>query len=222
MGSSSAFTERPDWGTAVVLDPRELSRLESANARLRASHRRRTLAAAVFFVGSVASTLTACWERLCLTSVSGTMAAAVGRCEQQVHECRKNAARSGVALAALARSHENILTATEQAPTIGTKSWGRRFMVTKYLPRDPKYGRDDDGLTATLMPADPASRIVAVDPALIPYGSRVWIEGLGWFQAEDCGGAIKGFRLDVLTGSQKDAFAFGRQDRFAIVIPGNA
>src|SRR5947209_6886236 len=102
MGSSSAFTERPDWGTAVVLDPRELSRLENANARLRASHRRRTVAAAVFFVGSVASTLTACWERLCLTSVSGTMAAAVGRCEQQVHECRKNAARSGVALAALA------------------------------------------------------------------------------------------------------------------------
>ena len=222
MGSSSAFTERPDWGTAVVLDPRELSRLENANARLRASHRRRTLAAAVFFVGSVASTLTACWERLCLTSVSGTMAAAVGRCEQQVHECRKNAARSGIALAALARSHENILTATEQAPTIGTKSWGRRFMVTKYLPRDPKYGRDDDGLTATLMPADPASRIVAVDPALIPYGSRVWIEGLGWFQAEDCGGAIKGLRLDVLTATSKDAFAFGRQTRFAIVVPADA
>src|SRR5439155_165389 len=86
--------------------PEVATRLAAANARLRASHRRRTLAAAVFFVGSVASTLTACWERLCLTSVSGTMAAAVGRCEQQVHECRKNAARSGVALAALARSHE--------------------------------------------------------------------------------------------------------------------
>ena len=222
MGSSSAFTERPDWGTAVVLDPRELSRLENANARLRASHRRRTLAAAVFFVGSVASTLTACWERLSFTKLSGALTAEVGRCERQARECRKNQAHTSVALAALARSQENILSATEQAPTLGTESWGRRFTVTKYLPHDPKYGRDDDGLTATLMTADPASRIVAVDPALIPYGSRVWIEGLGWFQAEDCGGAIKGFRLDVLTGSQKDAFAFGRQDRFAIVIPGNA
>jgi len=147
------------------------------------------------------------------------MTAEIGRCEQQMHECRKSASHTSVALAALARSQENILTATEQAPTLGTKSWGRRFTVTKYLPRDPKYGRDDDGLTATLMPADPASRIVAVDPALIPYGSRVWIEGLGWFQAEDCGGAIKGFRLDVLTGTSKDAFAFGRQTRFAIVVP---
>src|SRR5437870_11626367 len=108
MGSSSAFTERPDWGTAVVLDPRELSRLESANARLRASHRRRTLAAAVFFVGSVASTLTACWERLCLTRVSGTMAAAVGRWEQQGHGCRTNEARCGVALAGPARSREHL------------------------------------------------------------------------------------------------------------------
>src|SRR5438552_15132606 len=110
MGSSSAFTERPDWGTAVVLDPRELSRLENANALLRASHRRRTLAAAVFFVGSVASTLTACWERLCLTSVSGTIAAAVGPCDQQVHESRKYAATSVVARAALAVRRHTLLT----------------------------------------------------------------------------------------------------------------
>src|SRR2546427_10853466 len=93
MGSSSAFTERPDWGTAVVLDPRELSRLENANARLRASHRRRTLAAAVLFAGCVASTLTACWERLCPTSVSRPTAAAVARCAHEADECRKNAAR---------------------------------------------------------------------------------------------------------------------------------
>ena len=222
MGWSSAYTERADWGTAVVLDPRELHRLQSANARLRASHRRRTVAAVALFVSSVMATVAACWERTGLTSLSGAMAAQVGRCEQQVRECRKNAARSGVALAALARSNENILAATEQAPTLGTKSWGRRFTVTKYLPHDPKYGRDDDGLTATLKAADPNSHIVAVDPALIPYGSRVWIEGLGWFQAEDCGGAIKGFRLDVLTGTEKDALAFGRQNRFVLVVPADA
>ena len=50
----------------------------------------------------------------------------------------------------------------------------------------------------------------------------MWIEGLGWFQAEDCGGAIKGLRLDVLTATSKDAFAFGRQTRFAIVVPADA
>ena len=197
-------------------------RLESENARLRGGQRRRMIAASVLFASCLASTTAAYWERLSFTKLSGALTAEVSRCERQARECRKNQAHTSVALAALARSQENILSATEQAPTLGTKSWGRRFTVTKYLPHDPKYGRDDDGLTATLMAADPASRIVAVDPALIPYGSRVWIEGLGWFQAEDCGGAIKGFRLDVLTGSSKDAFGFGRQTRFAIVVPADA
>ena len=221
MDSSSSF-EREDWGTAVVLDPRDLRRLRDDNTWLRASRRRRTLAASLFFAGCLISTLTAYRQQLTLARVSDAMAGAVGRCERQMHECRRNAARSSVALAALSRSHENILAATEQSPSLGTKSWGRRFTVTKYLPHDPKYGRDDDGLTATMVVADPNSRIVAVDPTLIPYGSRVWIEDLGWFQAEDCGGAIKGFRLDVLTGSSKDAFAFGRQSRFAIVVPADA
>ena len=60
---------------------------------------------------------------------------------------------------------------------------------------------------------------VAVDPKLIPYGSTVWIEGLGWYNAQDCGGAIKGYRLDVMAGSQRDAMDYGKQDRFVIVVP---
>src|SRR5439155_8518333 len=84
--------------------------------------------------------------------------------------------RSNMALAALARSQQNILTATEQAPSVGTKSWGRRFTVTKYLPRDPAYGKFNTGYTSTLWKADPKSRIVAVDPKLIPYGSWVWVD----------------------------------------------
>jgi 3D (Asp-Asp-Asp) domain-containing protein len=112
-----------------------------------------------------------------------------------------------------------MLSATEQAPSIGTKSWGRRFTVTKYLPRSPLYGKFNDGLTATLVKADPEARLIAVDPKLIPYGSWVWIEDLGWYRAEDCGAAIKGFRLDVLTATEGDATTFGKQDRFAIVVP---
>src|SRR6185369_5193993 len=80
----------------------------------------------------------------------------------------------------------------------------------------------NDGLTATLTKADPDARIIAVDPKLIPYGSWVWIEGLGWYRAQDCGSAIKGFRLDVLTATEDDAMKFGKQDRFVIVVPDEA
>src|SRR6266516_3356154 len=98
----------------------------------------------------------------------------------------------------------------------------RRFKVTNYIPRSPKYGKFNDGLTATLTKAEPSARIVAVDPALIPYGSWVWIEGLGWYRAEDCGGAIKGFRLDLLVATEKEATQFGKQERFVIVVPPGA
>jgi len=47
----------------------------------------------------------------------------------------------------------------------------------------------------------------------------VWIEGLGWYRAEDCGGAIKGFRLDLLVATEKEAAQFGKQVRFVIVVP---
>src|SRR5207249_12269377 len=200
-----------DWGQAVVVDPKRLQGLEAQNERLQRGRFWLRMGICCFLASTMVAGTTAYWQSRRLGSMW-----------HELREARKSALRSSVALTALARSHDDILTATEQAPALGTKSWGRRFTVTKYLPHDPKYGRDDDGLTATLMTADPASRIVAVDPALIPYGSRVWIEGLGWFQAEDCGGAIKGLRLDVLTATSKDAFAFGRETRFAIVVPADA
>ena len=50
---------------------------------------------------------------------------------------------------------------------------------------------------------------IAVDPAVIPYGSLVDIEGIGTFVAEDCGGAIKGNKIDIYFERHEDALKFG-------------
>jgi 3D (Asp-Asp-Asp) domain-containing protein len=193
-----------DWGRAVVVDPREFNQLRRTRTRVRAWKM-----GASFLCGSCAVlVLMLCWQFQRLDAMT-----------QGLRVSRRSLARSNAALATLVRSHDSILAATQQAPSVGTKSWGRRFTVTKYLPRSPDYGRFNHGITATLTKADPAARIVAVDPKLIPYGSWLWIEDLGWFRAEDCGGDIKGFRLDVLTATMADARTFGRQDRFTIVVP---
>ena len=66
-----------------------------------------------------------------------------------------------------------------------------------------------DGLTATGTRVRPG--VVAVDPAVIPYGSTVEIVGVGEFTAEDTGGAIRGNRVDVFMSSREAAIQFGRQ-----------
>lgn len=53
--------------------------------------------------------------------------------------------------------------------------------------------------------------IVAVDPHVIPLGSRLYIPGYGFAIAGDTGGAIIGRRIDLGFDSLDDAMAFGRR-----------
>lgn len=51
---------------------------------------------------------------------------------------------------------------------------------------------------------------IAVDPEIIPYGTTVVINGQEYV-AEDCGGAIKGNRIDVYFNNHNEALEFGVQ-----------
>ncbi|HGH7178720.1 enterotoxin [Bacillus cereus] len=59
--------------------------------------------------------------------------------------------------------------------------------------------------------ANPNMKVIAVDPKVIPLGSKVWVEGYGEAIAGDTGGAIKGNRIDVLVGSDGSADSWGRK-----------
>ena len=54
-------------------------------------------------------------------------------------------------------------------------------------------------------------RTIAVDPSVIPLGSRVFIEGYGVFIAEDTGGAIKGNKIDIAVSTHERANELGVQ-----------
>lgn len=89
------------------------------------------------------------------------------------------------------------------------------FETTAYAPLDPKAiegmcYQGDPSVTATGARTTPG-RTIAVDPKVIPYGSRVYVQGVGWRVAEDTGGAIKGNKLDVCVASRSEAFDYGRQ-----------
>jgi len=54
---------------------------------------------------------------------------------------------------------------------------------------------------------------IAVDPSVIPYGTKVYIPKFNkTFIAEDCGGAIKGNKIDIYMNDESSAYNFGRQN----------
>lgn len=57
--------------------------------------------------------------------------------------------------------------------------------------------------------ANPHKKVIAVDPKIIPLGSKVYVEGYGPAIAGDIGGAIKGKRIDIFIPSKKAAIRFG-------------
>lgn len=83
------------------------------------------------------------------------------------------------------------------------------FKLTHYCNEPYKhicgYG---DGLTATGTNVTPG-RTIAVDPKVIPYGTKVYIEGYGWRIAEDCGGSVKGNHIDVAVDLHSEAMDMG-------------
>lgn len=64
------------------------------------------------------------------------------------------------------------------------------------------------GLTATGTKVT-AGRSIAVDPSVIPYGSKVYIEGYGWRIAEDCGGGVDGKHIDIAVETHSQALKMG-------------
>lgn len=75
--------------------------------------------------------------------------------------------------------------------------------VTAYTP----YDAGCNGITATGRKA--GYGIVAVDPKVIPLGTKVYIPGYGVGLAADTGGAIKGNRVDVCYVTKSEAFTWG-------------
>jgi 3D (Asp-Asp-Asp) domain-containing protein len=65
------------------------------------------------------------------------------------------------------------------------------------------------GRTATGLPVGPG--VVAVDPAVIPLGTRLSIPGYGEGVAADTGGAVQGLTIDLWFATLAEALAWGRR-----------
>ena len=84
-------------------------------------------------------------------------------------------------------------------------------------PGDPAYGITYSGTHAR-------PGVIAVDPKVIPLGSKVYVESLdgtsdyGFASAEDTGSAIKGNKIDLFIGDNRAALRYGRRNVKVYII----
>lgn len=53
---------------------------------------------------------------------------------------------------------------------------------------------------------------VAVDPNVIPLGTKLYVEGYGPAVAEDTGGVIKGMKIDLFMETRLECMKWGRKE----------
>ena len=107
---------------------------------------------------------------------------------------------------------QSTAKASAPAPTAAQTSASVKEMTvtaTAYTAYCP--GCSGTTATGIDLRANPDQKVIAVDPSVIPLGSRVWVEGYGEAIAGDTGGAIKGNIIDLFMPNEQDALNWGRK-----------
>ncbi|EGO63575.1 3D domain-containing protein [Acetonema longum] len=98
-----------------------------------------------------------------------------------------------------------------------TRGYVMTVTATAYTPFEPGM-TSGTGLAYDGRPAIPY-KTVAVDPDVIPLGSRVWVPGIGFMLCHDTGNLIKGNIIDVCLETEEEMIQWGRKTLEILVIP---
>ncbi|MTT30511.1 hypothetical protein GMB86_00595 [Terrilactibacillus sp. BCM23-1] len=96
--------------------------------------------------------------------------------------------------------HVSSKKPSQKKQTLTVKSTG-------YTANDPGcIGITKTGLN---LKENPNAKVIAVDPSIIPLGTKVYVPGYGTAIAADTGGAIDGHHIDILFNEKSDALNWG-------------
>lgn len=98
-----------------------------------------------------------------------------------------------------------------QPASSGNEASGRELTVTATAYTAHCNGCSGVTATGIDLRANPGLKVIAVDPSVIPLGSKVHVEGYGTAVAGDTGGAIKGNKIDIFMPDKSAATQFGRK-----------
>ena len=109
-----------------------------------------------------------------------------------------------------------VALGTKPAQTVSTASVSRNNDSVKkeFYVNSTAYTAHCSGCSGTTatgvnLRANPGAKVIAVDPSVIPLGTKVHVEGYGYAVAADTGSAIKGNKIDVFLPSKSAAYRWG-------------
>lgn len=88
---------------------------------------------------------------------------------------------------------------------------GEEYFVTSTAYTADCNGCSGYTATGINLRQNPNIKVIAVDPRVIPLGTKVYVEGYGYAVAADTGSAVKGYKIDVFFPSKSDAYRWGRR-----------
>jgi uncharacterized protein YabE (DUF348 family) len=91
----------------------------------------------------------------------------------------------------------------------GNDSVAKEFYVNSTAYTASCNGCSGTTATGVNLRANPNAKVIAVDPSVIPLGTKVYVEGYGYAVAADTGSAIKGNKIDVFLSSKSAAYRWG-------------
>jgi len=131
--------------------------------------------------------------------------------ENQSKSTEKKAAKSETPKAKEAKAEKKQGKSAEAASEDEQAPKGKTLEVTAtaYTAKCPGCS----GVTSTGVDLNenPDAKVIAVDPSVIPLGSKVYVEGYGYATAADTGGAINGKKIDVHVATKDVAKKWGVQ-----------
>ncbi|WP_141521072.1 cell wall-binding protein EntC [Bacillus toyonensis] len=132
---------------------------------------------------------------------------------REAAEARETAKAQEAAKAQKPATQKPVAKETETSTPSSSREL--RVVATAYTadPLENGYKAGDQVKSALghNLTANPNMKLIAVDPSVIPLGSKVWVEGYGVAIAGDTGGAIKGNKIDVLMPDKGTSSNWGRK-----------
>jgi 3D (Asp-Asp-Asp) domain-containing protein len=116
-----------------------------------------------------------------------------------------------------AKTTEPAETSTEKEVTVKTTEPTEKSTEKVVTVEATAYTANCEGCSGTTktgidLHANPDKKVIAVDPDVIPLGSKVHVEGYGEAIAGDIGGGINGNEIDVFIPSESHAKEWGRKE----------